>query len=279
MTGGFDQPPDLARYGSPVFGLGGPLTPLVRVLLIANVGMFVLQSLADRLFGFTEWFGLVPQHVAHGAIWQPVTYMFLHGGVWHLLFNMWALFVFGGDVERRMGSLDFAGLYAACGIGAGLCSLAFAWGSPVAVIGASGAIFGVMLAFAVFNPYRPITLLVFLVLPLTLQARWLIAILAGVQMLFLLDHPGAGYVAHLAGLGIAGLYLRAPEWWETLRLNLQRRRVAKQMKIVTVARVTERKLQEDVDELLEKISKKGMSGLTAEEKKRLYEASDQLRRL
>jgi len=279
MTGGFDQPPDLARYGAPVFGLGGPLTPLVRILLIANVGVFVLQSLADHFFGFTEWFGLVPAHVAQGAVWQPVTYMFLHGGVWHLLFNMWALFVFGGDVERRMGSLDFAGLYAACGIGAGLCSLAFAWGTAGPIIGASGAIFGVMLAFAVFNPYRPITLLVFLVLPLTLQARWLVALLAGVQMLFLLEHPGAGYVAHLAGLGIAGIYLRAPDWRESLRRSFHRRRVERQMKIVTTARVTERKLQDEVDDLLDKISKKGMSGLTAEEKKRLYEASDQLRKL
>ncbi len=279
MTGGFDRPHDLARFGSPVFGLGGPLTPLVRILLIANVGMFVLQSLADHLFGFTEWFGLVPAHVAQGAVWQPVTYMFLHGGVWHLLFNMWALFVFGGDVERRMGSADFAGLYAACGIGAGLCSLAFAWGSPVAIIGASGAVFGVMLAFAVFNPYRPITLLLFLVLPLTLQARWLVAILAGVQMLFLLDHPGAGYVAHLAGLVIAGVYLRAPDWWDGARQAVRRRRVEKQMKIVIVAKKTERRLQDEVDELLDKISKKGMGGLTADEKKRLYEASEELKRL
>jgi len=271
--------PYMARYGSPVFGLGGPLTPLVRVLLIANVAVFVLQSLADRLFPFTGWFGLVPLNVAHGAVWQPVTYMFLHGGVWHLLFNMWALFVFGGDVERRMGTLDFAGLYAACGIGAGLCSLAFAWGSPTPIIGASGAIYGVMLAFAVFNPYRQITLLVFLVLPLTLQARWLVAILAGVQMLFLIDHPGAGYVAHVAGLVIAGIYLRAPDWWAAARLTVRRRRVERQIKIVTVARKTERKLQEEVDDLLDKISKKGMSGLTADEKKRLYEASEELKRL
>jgi uncharacterized NAD(P)/FAD-binding protein YdhS len=98
-------------------------------------------------------------------------------------------------------------------------------------------------------------------------------------MLFLLDHPGAGYVAHLAGLAIAGVYLRAPDWWQELGQRVRRRRVERQMKIVVVARKTEKKLQEEVDELLDKISRKGMSGLTAEEKKRLYDASEQLKRL
>ena len=255
------------------------MTPLVRILLAANVGTFVLQVLADRLFPFTTWFALTPLKVAQGAVWQVATYLFLHGGVWHLLMNMLALFMFGSAVEARMGTRAFAGLYFTAGLGAGLVSLAAGWGQPVSVVGASGAIFGVLLAYAVFYPYRPITLLVFFVLPVTLPARVLVAGYAVVEALFLLSTGGLGHLAHLSGLAFGWGYLRAPEWAARARDRIRRRRVNRQMRIVTRARAEERTLQEEMDRLLDTISRKGMAGLTPEEKRRLVEASERLKKL
>lgn len=178
-----------------------------------------------------------------------------------------------------MGTRPFAGLYFTAGVGAGLVSLAAGWGKAVAVVGASGAIFGVLLAYAVFYPYRPVTLLLFFVVPVTLQARWLVAGYAWVEAMYLLATGGLGHLAHLSGLVFGWGFLKAPEWTARARDRIRRRRVDRQMRIVHRARAEERSLQEEVDVLLDKISRKGMAGLTAEEKRRLVEASEQLRRL
>ena len=91
-----------------------------------------------------------------GAVWQLVTYLFLHGGMFHLIFNMLMLFLFGSPVEREIGSSEFLTLYLACGVLAGLFStiLALLSAAPVAILGASGAVYGVMLAYAVLNPHQ-----------------------------------------------------------------------------------------------------------------------------
>lgn len=264
------------------FGLGGSATPVVRKLLIANVAVFFLaQLVGDRVFGFTPWFGLAPYDVAHGAVWQIATYMFLHGGLWHLLFNMLALWIFGGDVEAQLGSRRFLIFYLFCGVGAGLCTISFAWGSHVSVVGASGAIFGVLIAFAIFFPYRPITLLVFFVLPVTMQARWFVALFAGISALTLLSMPGPqlGHIAHLGGLFFGWLYLRGPGFLLRMQTGERQRWVKRQMKAVNVAKAEQRGLQEEVDELLGKISKHGIAGLTIEERRRLEEAAERLKSL
>ena len=273
----------LARFGYPAlrFGPPRPVTPVVRALLVANGAAYLLQLLADRFFPFTYWFGLAPSQAAGGALWQLFTYMFLHGSLLHLLFNMLALWMFGGEVEERMGSGRFAFFYFFCGVGAGLCTMALAWGERVSVVGASGAIFGVLLAFAAFYPRRPVTLLLFMVLPVTLEARWLVGLYAGLEVLILAaqDGRGLGHVAHLGGLVFAGLFLRGPGLLELVRERIRRRRVARQVRFVREAHEGRRRLQEEVDRLLDKISARGMAGLTEAERKRLYEASEQLKKL
>jgi membrane associated rhomboid family serine protease len=270
-----------ARFGVPSFGLGGPLTPLVRILLAANAGVFVLQIFADRFFPFTHWFGLVPVEVARGAVWQLFTYMFLHGGMWHLLFNLLAIFMFGGEVESELGTKRFAGLYLVSGVGAGVCSAILGWGTGSPVIGASGAIFGILIAFAILFPYRPITLLIFFVVPLTLQARWFVALFGAVELLTLASTAGGGLgqVAHLGGLLFGWIFMRAPRWIENARDAAERRERARAGR--SAARLAEerRSIQEDVDHLLEKISREGMDKLTADERRRLVDASERLKRL
>ena len=126
------------------------MTPTVRALLIANVGAFFLQSMLPGLAGA---FVFVPQLVLLRP-WAIVTYMFLHSGLMHLLFNMMALFFFGPRVEDRLGSRSFGILYFVSGITGALLSFIFSPNSPI--IGASAGVFGVMLAFAYYWPDTPI---------------------------------------------------------------------------------------------------------------------------
>lgn len=262
--------------------------PAVRVLLIANAAVFVLQAMAGLVEGggFDRLFALNPEMVRRGAIWQPATYLFLHGGLWHLLMNMLALFMFGSDVERRLGTRAFGWLYGVSGVGAGLASLAVvaiaAPGVPVALVGASGAIFGVLMAFAMLFPYRPVTLLVFFVLPVRLQARWLVAIYAFIEAMTLMQMGGVaglGHLAHLSGLVFGWAFLNAPAWISRWRARRRARTVDRQMRIVRAGYAEKDRLQTEVDALLDKISRDGMQGLSAAERKRLVEASEQLRKL
>jgi membrane associated rhomboid family serine protease len=258
------------------------VTPLVRLLLVTNAAVYALQLLADRLFPFTQYFGLDPALVAKGAVWQLVTYAFLHGGIWHLAFNMLALFMFGTPVEGALGTARFAGVYFTSAVGAGLCSLAVAWGTSTVLIGASGGIFGILMAYAMLFPYRPVTLLVMFVLPVTMQARWLVAIFAWIELMLLMASGtgrGLGQVAHLSGLVFGWAYLRTPGWIAGWRERASRRRVDRRSRAVRAGDAARARVQAEVDRLLDKISAGGMAGLTQAERRRLYEASEELKRL
>jgi membrane associated rhomboid family serine protease len=164
----------VARYGSQVdfqFGPGRP-TPAVKLLLITNVVAYLLNLAVPAM---TLALGLSPRDVFGSfAIWQPVTYMFLHdtGGVGHILFNMLALWMFGTELERIWGTQQFLKFYFVCGIGAAFLTvlfslLPFGFAQPVyqsIVIGASGAIYGLLLAYALYFPDRPI--LAFMLFPM-----------------------------------------------------------------------------------------------------------------
>jgi membrane associated rhomboid family serine protease len=191
----------------------GPATPAVRWLLIATIGAFAVQLAASIVIGpraldplvdvIITWLGLRPASVIQQFyVWQPVTYLFLHAGILHLLFNMLALWMFGVDLERRWGRVAFFRYYFVCGVGAGLtCILAsflplgFAdtiYLTPT--VGASGAIYGLILAYAMLFPTRTIYYLIF---PVPVR---IYAIIVGVLVL-LQSFSGSGGVAHFAHLG------------------------------------------------------------------------------
>lgn len=187
----------------------GPMTPGVKWLLIANTVVFVMQQIYPPL---TEYFGLSPQLVVEQLwLWQPATYLFLHGSFFHILFNMLILWMFGVTLERMWGTVFFLKYYFIAGIGAGLTVmlvglLPFAATAPTyyaITIGASGAIYGLLLAFAVYFPDRPI--LMFLLFPV--PAKYFVMILGAIA---LLSGPGTGVsnTAHLGGLVVGYLYLK-----------------------------------------------------------------------
>ena len=143
----------------PRFGFGSMLTPMVKSLLIINVIVFLLEYIT----GGTEMIyllGLVPRFVLRRFfIWQFFTYMFLHGGFWHLFLNMFILWMFGSEIERYWGSREFLKYYFITGVGAGFLSWLTAMNSPVPTIGASGAIYGILVAYGMMFPNRPVYLL------------------------------------------------------------------------------------------------------------------------
>lgn len=182
---------------------GGPLTPGVKALIIANGVAFLLQTLIRP---FESWFWLSPPAVLPPGfqLWRVGTYMFLHGDLFHLLFNMLALFVFGCAVERTWGTKLFVRYYTSCGLGAAL--LAFIPFGPfysVPIVGASGAIYGVLLAYAVLFPRNQIWVL----MTFPVEARYLVVVWGFIAFVSsLMGGDGIAHVVHLGGL-LTGLAL------------------------------------------------------------------------
>jgi membrane associated rhomboid family serine protease len=197
---------------------GGPTTPCVKALLIGSAAAFFLQAVAQRLFGFPlePWFGLVPALVTHRLfLWQPVTYLFLHDGVLHLGFNLLVLWMFGCELERVWGGRFFVKYFFVCGAGAGIFVALLTSSSVVPTIGASGALYGVLLAYGLLFPDRRI--LLWFVLPI--RARHFVLFIGAIAFYSTLTLPGSGvsHLAHLSGLVIGYVYLRG--WGHFRRLH------------------------------------------------------------
>jgi membrane associated rhomboid family serine protease len=185
----------------------GGLTPVVKKLIIINVVVFCLQLIFDTNLGFTRIFGLVPASLfGKLMLWQVFTYMFLHGGVIHLAFNMFALWMFGLDIERRWGSRRFLFYYLFTGVGAGIITYLSSINSMVPNIGASGAIFGILVAYGMMFPYR--TILVSFIFPM--KARNVVILFAVLEFFASFAHTpdGIGHFAHLGGMLFGYLYLK-----------------------------------------------------------------------
>ena len=191
----------------------GPLTPAIKALVAANVAVFLASLVVPAI---TPRFGLRPADVLGGLqLWQPVTYMFLHGGIFHILFNMLALWMFGVELERMWGSRFFTKFYFIAGGSAALTTLLLSL-SPLPfadqlygslTIGASGAVYGVLLAYAKYFPHRPIYL--YFVFPV--PAKYFVIIIGAISLLSSMNGPAGGvaHTTHLGGLLAAYLYLKS----------------------------------------------------------------------
>jgi membrane associated rhomboid family serine protease len=201
----------VARYGtqSPSFQFGpGGVTPVVKILLITNVVAWLVTLIVP---GMTLRLGLSPRDVFGGALWQPVTYMFLHdtGGFSHLLFNMLALWMFGTELERTWGSRFFTRYYLFTGVGAAATTLLVSLLSNDVyyslTVGASGAIYGLLLAWAMYFPHR--TIYFYFLFPI--PARVFVMIVGAIALLSSFGGTGGGvaHATHLGGLVVGYLYL------------------------------------------------------------------------
>lgn len=272
-------------YSRPYFGFGVSLTPMVKKLLIANVAVFVATSVADAAgWPLSEYLAFRPDRLL-AQFWGPLTYMFVHAGLGHILVNMLTLFFFGSPLEERWGGREFLRFYLVSGLGGVALSFVLSPGS--AIVGASAACFGLMLAFVMNWPRVPV--LVFAIFPV--QAWMVVAFLLVTNLFygFTGEDGGIAYFAHLGGFLAAFLYLKA-DWRPAHFARKVGERVRpKPRKLVVVppdeersrsaaappqlSDRDERKMLDEVDRVLDKISAQGMSSLTEEERKLLDEVS------
>jgi len=214
------------HYEEPTYIFGGRITWAVQRLILANLLIFAVQLILDifvgesilAVIGAAAPGGIVTKFLAFDTsapylVWTPITYMFLHANLSHLFFNMVGLFFFGPEVERTLGTRQFFYFYLICGaigvMGEFLASLLY---GMHLVVGASGAVMGVLMAFAVIAPDRPVYLFP---LPIPLTARGLVFIIMGINLLSALNVTSsrASWATHLAGMGVGYAYMKlAPKF-------------------------------------------------------------------
>lgn len=192
-----------------------PFTPVIKWLIGINVGIYFLGLLlarspmaAQEVFAFL---GLVPALVVKGFIWQIVTYAFIHVGLWHVVFNMLMLWMFGAELEMNWGGRRFLEFYLACVIGAALVTIVVAYTgllmSPrTPTVGSSGGVFGILMAFGMLFGDREVFMFP---LPFRIKAKYMVGILILIEVALLMQGPsGVANIAHLGGVLVAFLYIK-----------------------------------------------------------------------
>ncbi len=257
------------------FSPSGTLPRAIRILLILNIGLFLLDLSTDGHY-VREWLALDPERTLHGfELWRLVTYLFvhdLHAPFLHILINMLMLWMFGTPLAETMGERKFWWFYLATGVFSGLCSLVFysITNNPTTIIGASGALFGLMFAFAKFFPTQQ-----FLILFLfPVQARYAVIIFGVVELLSILSNDRIAHITHLGGAVFAWLYFMFEERGVRALTRWKTRKDVKLQKAVKKTAEELGQVMVDIDPILKKISKSGMNSLTKEEKEKLEKASE-----
>lgn len=281
--------------------------PVIKNLLIINVAVFFVQILGSEIIVsgdmalsqvLIKYFALIPIGVFSDTTfypWQLITYQFMHGGFGHIFFNMFALWMFGMEIENMWGAKKFLTFYLLSGVVAGLCHLFISpllGAAPAPTIGASGAVYAVLIGFALFFPERYI----FLYFLIPIKAKYLIGFLIVFEFLAINSaHSNIAHLAHLGGALTGFLFI----WFDKsshidLKAMIRRNRFkssassgtkynifnkdndVQEAKYFDIKDSKDDKLevtQEEIDRILDKISQSGYQNLTAREKKILFEAS------
>lgn len=272
------------------------------VLLVVNVVAFILQNVFYRFSSFPVdgWFALSVGGLRHGFVWQLLTYQFMHGGWLHLLLNCWAIYVFGREIEETLGWMHFLVLYFSSGVIGGLFQalggvlLGGAFAAPV--VGASAGAFGLVAAFATLYPERPLMLLLFFIIPLSIRAKFLLWFSAGLALfgiIFPMDN--IAHAAHLGGMLTGIVFVRYVIHWHWHWPRFQRTRLQPLRPLVRVPRRSsalwgqnqggvdedlppDEFLSKEVDPILDKISAHGIQSLTERERRILERAREKMGR-
>lgn len=266
------------------------LTPWVRGLLIANAVVFLLTITVFTGPWFFDLFAFQPRQLIF-RWWTPFSYLFLHNGFMHLALNSLLLFIFGPAVEEKMGSRSFGMYYFTCGFGGAALSFAMQiFGSAAPVVGASGAILGVGLAFTLSWPDAP--LMVF-PLPFPIKVKWLFGFIVLTDVLAALTGASTGiaHFAHLGGVLFGFIYLKGEQAITgkvdpviatrprpaSVVPQAVKRRARRAAAPANNQEPSTRTVHDEVDRVLDKISQHGLESLTPKERKLLDEASRQYR--
>jgi len=251
-------------------------TDAIRILVSVNFGIFLLQTIARTEGMFFPLFGLVPKLVwSEFMLWQPFTYLFFHGGIWHVLINMFVLWMFGSELERLWGKEHFLKFYFVTGVGAGLVTMIFGLNSMTPIVGASGAVYGVLLAYGLTYPNR--TVYLYGIIPI--KSLWFVVGIGIIAFMSSFDNVSQiSHLTHLSGMMIGYLMLKRPirfnDLWFTIRKRTLEYKIKNEEKKITQHQAIER----EIDRILDKINREGFDGLNEEEHDRLYKGSQSLSR-
>jgi membrane associated rhomboid family serine protease len=281
----------------PTFGWWWSAT---TVLLVVNVIAFILQNVFERYSSFPVhgWFALSVAGLRHGFVWQLLTYQFMHGGWLHLALNCWAIFVFGRDLEETLGRNRFLTLYFSSGVIGGLFQvlggLLFGGAFAAPVVGASAGAFGLVAAFAMLYPERPLMLLLFFIIPVNMRAKFLL-LFSGLLAVFGIVFPSdnVAHAAHLGGMLTGIAFVRYAMHWHWHWPRFSRGRSQPARPFVHAQRrgsalwgqgrgaadedlPPEEFLSKEVDPILDKISAHGIQSLTERERRILEKAREKM---
>jgi membrane associated rhomboid family serine protease len=252
--------------------------------LCVYAAVFFAQSILEKTSPqnarwFFEHFALSNQGLAHGWVWQLVTYQFMHAGFLHLLFNGWAIYALGLVLEFDLGKKRFCALMLTSGIIGGVVqsAVAFLWPHYFAagVVGASACAFGLVAAFAALYPTRELQMLVFFIIPVTVTARTLLLVSAVIALIgFSLRLDNVAHAAHLGGMAMGWLFIRAN--WQRFFPQKNTKFTPRHPKLEAVAEPPRQSLELEVDAILDKISAHGIKSLTKREREVLESARKKL---
>jgi len=251
-------------------------TDAIKILVSVNFGIFLLQTIARTEGMFFPLFGLVPKMVwSEFMLWQPFTYLFFHGSIWHVLINMFILWMFGSELERLWGKEHFLKFYFVTGVGAGLVTIIFGLNSMTPIVGASGAVYGVLLAYGLTYPNR--TVYLYGIIPI--KSLWFVIGIGVIAFMSSFDNISQiSHLTHLSGMVIGYLMLKRPVRFNDLWFTIRKRTLEFKIKHEEKKVSQHQEIEREIDRILDKINREGFDSLTEEEHDRLYKGSQSLSR-
>ena len=251
-------------------------TDAIKILVSINFGIFLLQTIARTEGMFFPLFGLVPKLVwSEFMLWQPFTYLFFHGSIWHVLINMFVLWMFGSELERLWGKEHFLKFYFVTGVGAGLVTIIFGLNSMTPIVGASGAVYGVLLAYGLTYPNR--TVYLYGIIPI--KSLWFVIGIGVIAFMSSFDNISQiSHLTHLSGMVIGYLMLKRPVRFNHLWFTIRKRTLEYKIKHEEKKVSQHQEIERGIDRILDKINREGFDSLTEEEHDRLYKGSQSLSR-
>ena len=247
----------------------------VKFLIILNIVVYILIEISGQRGYFYHSFGLVPKLVSEEVkVWQLFTYLFIHGGFFHLFFNMFVLWMFGKDLEKQWGKNEFLFYYFTCGIGSGFITVIFSPNSIIPIVGASGAIYGLLLSYGFTYPNR----LVYLYGFFPVKVKYMVIGLGFIAFFASMSSGSSGvsHITHLSGMiiGFIATYYnfngKALKLWY-FQKKLQN--IKKKEKLRDEESIA---MKKTVDKILDKLNNHGWESLTEQEERYLTNASKKI---
>jgi len=249
-------------------------TEAIKFLVSVNFIIFFLQTISKKEHLLFDLFGLTPQSIwSDFMVWQPFTYLFFHGNIWHILINMFVLWMFGSELENVWGRKNFIKYYFITGIGAGIITLLFNLQSSIPIVGASGAVYGILLAYGLSFPNR--TIYLYGLIPI--KSIWfvitigIIAFFSSFQQMTQISH-----LTHVSGMVIGYVFLKRRWRLKDIWFNIRKKTIEYRIQIEDNKQSKKSVLEKDIDHILDKIQKVGFKGISDQEQSKLYNASKTL---